>query len=34
MFLKLIKKCHEKGIRVVLDYSFNHTGKDFGLLTM
>jgi cyclomaltodextrinase / maltogenic alpha-amylase / neopullulanase len=29
LFLKLIKKCHEKGIRVVLDYSFNHTGKDF-----
>jgi cyclomaltodextrinase len=29
LFLKLIKKCHEKGIKVVLDYSFNHTGKDF-----
>ena len=29
LFLKLIKKCHDKGIRVVLDYSFNHTGKDF-----
>lgn len=29
LFLKLINKCHEAGIRVVLDYSFNHTGKDF-----
>lgn len=29
LFLKLIKKCHEKGIKVVMDYSFNHTGTEF-----
>jgi cyclomaltodextrinase / maltogenic alpha-amylase / neopullulanase len=29
LFLKLIEKCHKIGIRVILDYSFNHTGKDF-----
>jgi glycosidase len=29
LFLKLINKCHIMGIKVILDYSFNHTGKDF-----
>ncbi|MFN8254995.1 MAG: glycoside hydrolase family 13 protein [Bacteroidales bacterium] len=29
LFLKLIKLCHDNGIKVVMDYSFNHTGKDF-----
>ncbi len=29
LFLKLIGICHEKGIRIILDYSFNHTGKEF-----
>jgi cyclomaltodextrinase / maltogenic alpha-amylase / neopullulanase len=29
LFLKLIKKCKEKNIRIILDYSFNHTGKVF-----
>jgi len=29
LFLHLIKKCHQMEIKVVLDYSFNHTGKDF-----
>ncbi len=29
LFLQLIKKCHKKGIRVIMDYSFNHTGRDF-----
>ncbi len=29
IFLNLIKKCHENGIKVVLDFSFNHTGTSF-----
>ncbi len=29
LFLKLIKLCHAKGIKVVMDYSFNHTGRNF-----
>jgi len=29
LFLKLIKKCHKRSIKVVLDYSFNHTGTQF-----
>lgn len=29
MFLELIKKLHERGIRVILDYSWNHTGVEF-----
>ena len=29
LFLKVIKECKARGIRVILDYSFNHTGKDF-----
>jgi len=29
LFLKVINVCHEKGIKVVLDYSWNHTGQTF-----
>ena len=28
-FLRLIKLCHESDIKVILDYSFNHTGREF-----
>lgn len=26
---KLVKKCHEKGIRIIFDAVFNHSGSDF-----
>lgn len=26
---KFVKKCHEKGVKVILDGVFNHTGRDF-----
>lgn len=29
LFLKVIKECHKRNIRVVLDYSWNHTGIEF-----
>ena len=29
LFLELIQKAHERGIRVVIDGVFNHTGRDF-----
>lgn len=29
LFLKVIDSCHKKGIRVILDYSWNHTGINF-----
>lgn len=29
MFVKVIKEFHKRGIRVILDYSFNHTGNTF-----
>ncbi len=29
LFLKLVDECHKRGIRVVMDYSFNHTGNMF-----
>jgi cyclomaltodextrinase len=29
LFLDIIKECKENGIRIVLDYSWNHTGSDF-----
>jgi len=29
LFLKVIDECHKRGIKVVLDYSFNHTGTEF-----
>lgn len=33
LFLELIKKAHAKGIRVVIDGVFNHTGRDFFAFT-
>ena len=32
LFLKLVKACHQRGIRVIMDYSFNHTGMHFWAL--
>jgi glycosidase len=29
LFLKVIEECHNRGIKVILDYSWNHTGKEF-----
>ncbi|MDA3953324.1 MAG: glycoside hydrolase family 13 protein [Bacteroidales bacterium] len=29
LFLDLVKKCHERGIKVIMDYSWNHTGSEF-----
>ncbi|OQY01705.1 MAG: hypothetical protein B6I20_07585 [Bacteroidetes bacterium 4572_117] len=29
LFLKVIEVCHKRGMKVVLDYSFNHTGAEF-----
>jgi len=29
LFLDLIKECKKRNIRVIMDYSFNHTGSDF-----
>lgn len=29
LFLYLVKQCHLRGIRVILDYSWNHTGTEF-----
>ncbi|PWE00588.1 alpha-amylase family glycosyl hydrolase [Marinilabilia rubra] len=29
MFVELVAKLHERGIRVILDYSWNHTGIEF-----
>lgn len=29
MFLKVIEEAHKRGIKVVLDYSWNHTGAEF-----
>jgi cyclomaltodextrinase len=29
LFLKVIEEFHKRGIRVILDYSWNHTGKEF-----
>ncbi|KEO75307.1 hypothetical protein EL17_01845 [Anditalea andensis] len=29
MFLRVIEACHERGIKVILDYSWNHTGHTF-----
>jgi cyclomaltodextrinase len=32
LFLKVIKEFHRRGIKVIMDYSWNHTGKDFWAL--
>lgn len=32
LFLKVIEECHKRGIRVIMDYSWNHTGRDFWAL--
>lgn len=32
LFLKVIDEFHKRGIRVIMDYSWNHTGKDFWAL--
>jgi cyclomaltodextrinase len=32
LFLKVIKEFHKRGIRVIMDYSWNHTGKSFWAL--
>ena len=29
LFLDLVRQCHERGIRVIIDGVFNHTGRDF-----
>lgn len=29
MFLKVIEECHKRNIRVIMDYSWNHTGPNF-----
>src|ERR1700759_4163725 len=29
LFLDLLRRCHERGIRVIIDGVFNHTGRDF-----
>jgi len=32
LFLKVIGEFHKRGIRVIMDYSWNHTGKEFWAL--
>jgi len=32
MFLKVIDECHKRRIKVIMDYSWNHTGRDFWAL--
>jgi len=32
LFLKVINECHKRGIRVIMDYSWNHTGRVFWAL--
>jgi cyclomaltodextrinase len=32
LFLKLVDECHIRGIRVIMDYSWNHTGPEFWAL--
>jgi glycosidase len=29
LFLKIVQECHERGIKVIMDYSWNHTGTLF-----
>lgn len=32
LFLQVIDECHKRNIRIILDYSWNHTGKGFWAL--
>jgi len=32
LFLKVVDEFHRRGIRVIMDYSWNHTGRDFWAL--
>ncbi|HAN00093.1 MAG TPA: alpha-amylase [Marinilabiliales bacterium] len=32
LFLKVVEACHRRGIKVIVDYSWNHTGMDFWAL--
>lgn len=32
MFLKIIDECHKRNIRIIMDYSWNHTGPNFWAL--
>lgn len=32
LFLNVIRECHKRGIRVIMDYSWNHTGRSFWAL--
>jgi glycosidase len=32
LFLKVVDEFHKRGIKVIMDYSWNHTGKDFWAL--
>jgi len=32
LFLRVVNEFHKRGIRVIMDYSWNHTGKDFWAL--
>ncbi len=32
LFLEVVKECHKRGIRIIMDYSWNHTGRDFWAL--
>jgi cyclomaltodextrinase len=32
LFLEVVDECHKRGIRVIMDYSWNHTGRDFWAL--
>lgn len=32
LFLIVVHECHKRGIRVIMDYSWNHTGRDFWAL--
>jgi len=33
LFLTVVSECHKRGIRVIMDYSWNHTGPEFWAMT-